>query len=475
MINLEGFEKAIENYLPTIKKPGFKLPLNQKLFWTAIVLIVYIVLTQVRVFGIPKAPEISAQLRFFEIVLGSKIGSVMTLGIGPIVTAGIVLQLLVGSKIINWDLTKEEYRKKFQLWNKFLAIIFCLIEGFAFSLSGFVPIENTMEAIMLVSLQFALGGILVIYLDEIISKYGIGSGVSLFIVVGVTTQIFNSIFSPLILTSPQTLNPGPYVGNFFSFLYHVTNKNYFFAIEALIPIISTIIVILIVIWVNSLSVELPLAFGALRGFGRTWSLKLLYTSNIPVILAAALITNLTVMASVSSTPLPNNPGIKCSLLGCFDANNNAIDGIIYYISTPRSLLIADIIKGTVTQKEIIKGITYIIFLTIIATLFSVLWVNTAGMDAKSVASQLKGMNLQIPGFRSSDIVIESVLQKYIPNLAVIGGILIGLLAGLADIIGAIGTGTGILLTVMIIDNIYQALKRERVEEAHPLIRKFIGE
>ncbi|MCS7122967.1 MAG: preprotein translocase subunit SecY [Candidatus Aenigmarchaeota archaeon] len=467
-----NLEEKITTYLPTVKKPTFRVTFNIKLFWTAIVLIVYLTLSQIRVFGIPQLPEVSAQLRFFETVLASRIGSIMTLGIGPIVTAGIILQLLVGSKILNWNMTKEEYRKKFQLWNKLLAIIFSFLEGFAFTLSGFIPHYGDWFSISIISLQIAIGGILVLYLDEIVSKWGIGSGVSLFIAAGVTTQIFNSVFSPLPLPQPSPINPGPFVGYFWNFVNYAQLNDFQKTISSLVPIISTIIVILLVSFVSKTSVNLPLSFGQLRGFGRTWNLKLLYTSNIPVILAAALISNLTIISGLTSTLDPST-GESCGILGCLNSEKNPTSGFIYYVTSPRSLLIYDLINGNINSKEIIRGISYIAFLTLVATIFSVLWVNTASMDPKSISSQIKEMNLQIPGFRSSELILESVLNRYIPKLAVIGGALIGILAGFADVIGAIGTGTGILLTVMILENFYEAMKRERLEEAHPLIRRFL--
>ena len=107
--------------------------------------------------------------------------------------------------------------------------------------------------------------------------------------------------------------------------------------------------------------------------------------------------------------------------------------------------------------------------------FSIFWVNTSGMDAKSVAGQLDSSGMQIPGYRKDPRIMESVLNRYIPALTVSGGIGIGLLAATADFLGAIGSGTGILLTIMIFNDLYDRLKREDVEEAHPWVRKIVGE
>jgi preprotein translocase subunit SecY len=107
------------------------------------------------------------------------------------------MQLLVGSKIINWDMSKPEVKKRFQSWSKFIAVIFAFVESAAFVLAGAIPVEGTGGLIAFVILQFAMGGLIVILLDDLVQKWGFGSGISLFIAAGVGSQIFTGIFSPL--------------------------------------------------------------------------------------------------------------------------------------------------------------------------------------------------------------------------------------------------------------------------------------
>jgi preprotein translocase subunit SecY len=109
-----------------------------------------------------------------------------------------------------------------------------------------------------------------------------------------------------------------------------------------------------------------------------------------------------------------------------------------------------------------------------STIFSIFWVNTAGMDPKSVAEQFKSAYLSIPGFRRDPRIIERVLERYILPLAVLGGAFVGFLAGFADLTGALGTGTGILLTAIIIMQFYESIVAQHLEDLHPEIRKFIG-
>ena len=470
--------EKIARYIPSVEKPTYKQSVNTRLKWTGVALVLYFVLSAIQIFGI-QAGEYE-QFRFYEIVLGSKFGSLMTLGIGPIVTSGILLQLLVGSKIIDWDTSKPEEREKFNMWNKFLAVLLCFIEGIAFVLAGTLPVVGGPVMQVAVILQLAAGAIIVILLDDLVSKWGFGSGISLFIAAGVSSQILIRIFSPFTTTCdatnimtciPSVANPP--TGLLWSFIINIFSANPQMALLSILPIIATAVVFMLVVYIQNVRIEIPLAFSALRGFGRTWALKLLYTSNIPVILTAAVIANLQLVAHMAA--IPNEAGLSCGWLGCFDTETKqAQSGLIYYLSAPRNLL-GDIVQLTVTGSELIRAGTYTLFLCAFAMVFSVFWVSTSGMDAASVSEQLEGIGMQIPGYRRDRRIMESVLNKYIPALALLGGLVVGLLAAFADFTGALGTGTGMLLTVMIVYNYYEELRAQRLDEAHPLVRKVFGE
>src|SRR5438445_1012875 len=336
----------VSKYLPSVEKPTFKQGFNTKIRWTGFALIMYLILSYIPVFGV--SPSTYSQFRFFEIILGSRFGSLMTLGIGPIVTAGIILQLLVGSKILNWDMNKAEGRRKFQVWDKFLAIVFAIVEGIAYVIAGALAVDVTKGPAVygLVVGQLALGGILVILLDELVTKWGFGSGVSLFIAAGVSTQIMIQAISPLAvgcgLTSAGKLIPGIFqlgncipspgnlpVGYLWKFINYVLAGSFSDTIFNLIPIISTLLIFLVVVYAQNIRIDLPLSFSSMRGFGRTWSLKLFYTSNIPVILAAALLANMQLLARFGVSPNAN--GLSCSFLGCFDQTGSPVSGIVYYL------------------------------------------------------------------------------------------------------------------------------------------------
>lgn len=93
----------------------------------------------------------------------------------------------------------------------------------------------------------------------------------------------------------------------------------------------------------------------------------------------------------------------------------------------------------------------------------------------SVAQQLVDSGLQIPGFRRSVKPMQTVLERYIPTVAVLGGLIVGIVASFSDFFGAYGTGTGILLTVGIIYQYYQTIAKEQASELYPFLRRFMGE
>lgn len=447
-------------YIPTVKTPEQRQTFKQKLWWTLGILAIYFVMTEVTVYGVnPAGGSALAQISH---LLGATFGSLVTLGIGPIVTASIILQLLVGAKIINWDLKSHNGRVLFQGTQKILAIFFSIVEAAAYTLFGAVtPISYTTGMITLVIAQLALGGILVILLDEIVSKWGFGSGISLFIAAGVSKEIFVRAFS--IIRVPGT---EAYVGLIPSLLQSAIQGNFSYATftNTAVPLISTVLVFLTVVYAQAMRVEIPLAFGSLRGFGRKWPLKFIYTSNMPVILTAALLINLRVWASFLA-----NRGIE--IFGKFDSSGNAISGLAYYISPPTTFVI-NILNGNFIFDEFTRVITYTIVLTSGSIMFSIFWVSTSGMDSRSVANQIQNIGMQIPGFRRDPRIMERVLERYIPALAILGGAFVGVLAALADITGALGSGTGILLTVMIIFNLYELLAKRHMEDMHPAMRKF---
>jgi len=462
------FLHSIAKVLPEIKAPQQPPATKERIIWTGVALAVFFIMYNVTAFGVLQKE--SGGLEFLQTITASKIGSLLTAGIGPIVLASIFLQLFNGAGLIKLDLKNREDKQKFLEVQKILAILLAFGEATIFVISG-RTILSTVTGLppsaieVIVILQIAMGSIIVLYLDEIVTKYGIGSGISLFIAAGVALSIISGLFAILFgqggVIASMTGGEAEALPN---------------ALIALLPFIFTIIVFLIVVYAEGVKIEIPIAFERVRGMVPKLPLKYFYVSNIPVIFASALLLNVNLFGGMA---LAN---VDLPWLGFVDSNNFIRDGILYFI-TPIYVsggtighwnFIVDQVTPIYHIPEWVHAITYVLFLSIISILFGMFWVETANMDAKSVAEQLSSSGLQIPGFRRDPRMLEMILNKHIFPLTVLGSFSVGLLAGLADLTGALGTGTGILLSVGILYKMYEQLEQMQAFEMYPALGKMIG-
>lgn len=458
------FDKLISN-LPEVRGPKQKrLSFKEKLKWTLIILVIFFVMGLIPLFGLGE--NALQQFEFLSIILGASFGSILSLGIGPIVTSSIVLQLLTGTGILDLDMTKPEGRKRFQGLQKILAVFFIIFEAAIYVLmGGLAPAPALAGTSLYVQFQFLLifqlflGGILILFMDEVVSKWGFGSGVSLFIAAGVAQQIFIRAFNFL----PSPTNPEMASGAIPALFQSLSMGDVTTAGLQIAAIVSTILVFAICVYCQAIKAEIPLSFGRIRGYSMRWPLNFFYTSNIPVILVAALLANVQLFAR-----LLERWGFP--ILGTF-SGNSPISGLVFWVNAPD--IVQNIIKGSFSATQLGQAIIYALLMILGAVIFSIFWMQTANMDAKSQAKQIMSSGLQIPGFRRDERVLEKILSRYIWPLTIVGGAAVGLLAALADLTGALSRGTGILLAVMIIYKLYEEIAKQHMMDMHPAMRKFM--
>ncbi|WP_295722733.1 preprotein translocase subunit SecY [uncultured Methanobrevibacter sp.] len=444
----------IFKFLPEVKAPIHRQDFKEKAKWTILVLVLYFILSEIPLYGLSSgAVDQFAQLRA---VMAGSFGSILTLGIGPIITASIVLQLLVGAKLLNLDLSTHHDKALFQSTQKILAILFTIFEAIVLVLTGSLsPIDNSYFGVLL--LQLVIGAVLILYLDEVVSKWGFGSGIGLFIAAGVAEQIVVGTFN-FIPTASGAL-PGIIPG-FIQALFAGAPD-----FTVLIPLFATIVVFLVAVYGESMRVEIPISHGQVKGHGRIrgavgkYPLKFIYASNMPVILTSALLVNVSLIASIFQK-------VGFPILGQVQ-QGKAVSGLALWLSTPSGL--------SVILTNPLRVIFYAIIYLACCVLFSWLWVEISGLNAREVSKKLYQSGIQIPGFRSSKRQLYKIMKKYIPALTVLGGLFVGLLAFGADLTGALGGGTGVLLTVGIVYRLYEEIAQEQLMEMHPMLRNFLGQ
>ncbi|HLD37061.1 MAG TPA: preprotein translocase subunit SecY [Candidatus Nanoarchaeia archaeon] len=445
--------------LPEVAKPTEKkLSFNVKLKWTLIVLVGFFVLANIPLYALAK--NSLDRFEYLAIILGTDFGSIISLGIGPIVMASIILQLLVGAKIINIDVTTHEGKKHFQGLQKLVVLFFVVFEAVVYvAMQGLQAVPGYAGIVII---QLMVGGLLIVFMDELVSNWGFGTGVSLFIVAGVSWRLFAELFQ---FIDPATKQLGA-VGNIPALVSSLINGDTSGVLKVLTVLIATIAVFLIVVWAQSLKVEIPLSFDRLRGYAIRWPLSFFYTSNIPVILTAALVANLQLFAG-----LVENWAGHATLLGGF-SQGQPVSGLVFWASS--SNILGAVVTGSFRVIMAFQGLSHMIIYMAFSTIFAIFWVKTSGMDARSQARNILASGLQIPGFRKDERILESILERYVMPLTVMGGMAVGFLASIADLTGALAGGTSILLAVMIMYQFYQNIAQQHAMDMHPALRGIIG-
>jgi preprotein translocase subunit SecY len=344
-----------------------------------------------------------------------------------------------------------------------------MAEGSLYGTSVYGHLVARPEFIVILVSQLVGSSIIVMLLDELVQKgWGLGSGISLFIMAGVAQGILWSIFSPL------PAQDGP-VGILPFIISSATNGHIGDTLfrsgqlPSVFGLIITALVLLVLVYVQGIHIDIPIVSTKYRGFTAVYPIKLLYTSNIPVILSSALLANAVFMGQMLwANYNPQNDNPVFNWVAQFDPGRpqTPTGGLLYYITSPQSL-------DAATQDPV-RAVAYVVFLTAIVTVFGRLWVELGGLSAKSAAKNLLDADVQVPGFRRSEGSVEVLLNKYIPSVTILGSIIIGLLASASNVLNVFGSGIGILLMVDILVNYYNLLIKEQVDTHMPKLAAILG-
>jgi protein transport protein SEC61 subunit alpha len=465
--------------MPEIKQPQREVQFREKFIWTVVVLIIYLVMSNVPLYGVTVQNTVDYYY-WLRVILASQRGSLTELGIGPIVTAGLIMQLLLGSKIIKVDMRDPYDRAMFSGSQKVLAMMLTVFNGIAYIAGGAFGSLTIMNS-TLVFFQILFAGLVIILLDELLQKgWGIGSGVSLFIAAGVAGQIFWNTFSfvetgtngarGILIAFIQSFTD-PNVNTMDLFL-RTNNPN-------ILGGITTLVIFVIVIWFESTRIEIPLAYKGHRGFTGKYPMKLLYVSNIPVILVNALYANFLFFGQLIAGPdsaLRQIPGWNfwLNFIAVFSAPQQGAQGtylvpesgLLWFLTPPQG--IQDLIQNP------LRAGPYLIIFIILCILLGRLWVEVSGLAPRDIAQQILDSGMQVPGFRSSERIIERILKRYIPTLVILNGIIIAVMSFFADSLGALTSGTGLLISIGIIHQYAESLSKEMAASQYPGMRGLLG-
>jgi protein transport protein SEC61 subunit alpha len=449
--------------------------------WTAITLFIFLVCSQIPLYGI-MISESSDPMYWLRVIMASNRGTLMELGITPIVTSGMIMQLLAGANIIEVDYSLKEDRALFSGAQKLFAIVIAIGQATVSVWSGVygTPADIGAGIAFLLVLQLCVAALITMLLDELLQKgYGLGSGISLFIATNVCETIVWKAFSPTTYNTGRGIEFEGAIVALFHLLF--TRSDKFRAIKEamyrtnlpnLSSLIATVGVFAVVIYLQGFRVEIPVKSNRMRGQQGSYPIKLFYTSNMPIMLQSALVSNIFFISQLLYKRFPENFFVR--LLGVWTNEEDipqdfASSGFAYYITPPQSVVEA--------MADPLRFFIYVVFMLSACALFSKTWIEVSGSSPRDVAKQLKDQQLVIGGGHRDGSLYKE-LKKVIPTAAAFGGLCIGALSVTADllglnpfflILGAIGSGTGILLAVTIIYQYFEIFVKEQYEEGIMLL------
>ncbi|KAL7414776.1 SecY protein [Mrakia frigida] len=441
--------RPFQAFLPEVTAPERKVPFEQKVLWTAVTLLIFLVCSQVPLYGIMSSDS-SDPLYWMRVILASNRGTLMELGITPIITSGMIIQLLTGAQLIEVDLSVPEDRVLYGAAQKLFALIIAFGQATVYVLTGLYgqPSDLGAGVCLLLILQLVAASLIVLLLDELLQKgYGLGSGISLFIATNICETIIWKAFSPTTINTGRGAEFEGAIIALFHLLLTWDNKSralkeafYRDKLPNVMNLVATVAVFAAVIYLQGFRIEIPVKNNRFRGQRGTFPVKLFYTSNMPIMLESALTSNVFLISQMLFSRWPENILVK--LLGVWEplkesSQLSAISGVSYYMSPPH------------TFKELfvdpLHSAIYIIFTVSACALFSKTWIEVSGSGPREVAKQLKEQQMVMAGHREGSMYKE--LKKVIPTAAAFGGAVLGLLSVAADLSGALAGGTGILMAV----------------------------
>ncbi|RKP04060.1 hypothetical protein CXG81DRAFT_16486 [Caulochytrium protostelioides] len=452
--------------MPEVASPDRKVQFREKVMWTAITLFIFLVCSQIPLYGIMSS-ESSDPLYWMRVIMASNRGTLMELGVTPIATSGMIMQLLAGAQIIEVDYSVKEDRALFAGAQKLFAMIIAIGQAVVSVWGGVYGAPKDIGAgiALILVLQLCIAALITMLLDELLQKgYGLGSGISLFIATNICETVIWKAFSPTTFNTGRGTEFEGAIVAFFHLMF--TRHDKFRALKEafyrqnlpnIMNLLATILVFAAVIYLQGFRVEIPVKSQKVRGQQGTYPVKLFYTSNMPIMLQSALVSNIFFISQLLYKRFPDNLFVR--LLGVWKNLEGApqdfpSSGFAYYVSPPHTLAEA--------MADPIHFVIYVTFMLSACAFLSKTWIDVSGSSPRDVAKQLKDQNMVMRGHREDSLYRE--LKRIIPTAAALGGLCIGVLSVTADIMGAIGSGTGILLAVTIIYQYFEIFVKEQQEQ-----------
>ncbi|CBH17585.1 protein transport protein SEC61 subunit alpha, putative [Trypanosoma equiperdum] len=468
-------------FLPEVATPLRVVPIRERIMWTFVALFIFLVCCQVPVFG-ARPGQASDPFYWMRVVLASNKGTLMELGISPIVTASLVMELLVGVRIISYDINNKRERAVYEGVQKIVALFITIVEATAYVSSGMYGDVREIGVFMcgLIVLQLTFATMVCILLDELLQNgWGLGAGTSLFIATNICDTIIWKCFSPSTINTGRGSEFEGAIIAFFHLLVTRTDKVralkeafYRPQLPNLTNVFATVLLFAVVVFLQGFRVPLMTKSRNAAADRQPYIIKLFYTSNMPIILQTSVVSNINFFSQILSRRF-GQFNFLINLLGRWESRAYSqsgqmypVGGLAYYLTAPSTFY--DMINDPV------HAVLYIVFILFSCATFSKLWVAISHTGPRDVAKRLVSEGRWLAQARESEEDMARLLEKYIPVAASFGGLCVGALTLFADFLGAIGSGTGVLLSVTMINQYYDILREEGEDLGYNFIKRKVA-
>lgn len=459
--------KPIEPLLPKIAEPAKPPKIRSRAVYVFGVLLFYLVASKTPLYGI-RASSTQDPLSFYRVMLASNRGTLMELGISPIVTSSMVIQACVGANLIQVDRSKPEDQRMYEVLEKLSGII--MIIGQSIFYTAFSGVYGSIYDLgignaALIIMQLFGSAMFVLLLDDMLKAgYGFGSAISLFISVNICESIMWQAFSYRVI---DTIIGPEYEGALVNLVFSLMQgqslralKHAFFrtSLPNVSNLLATLVVFVVVIYFQGFRVDIPIKHIRVRNRSagqQSYAIRLFYTSNVPIMLQSTLSSTIFMVSSLLFSRLGTN--FITRLLGRWMQVNGRsipVGGLCYYLSPPQGF--------TEILRDPIHFVVYVVFMLASCSVLAYMWLEMSGSSPKDVVEGLKRQSMTVVGYRPNKMI--TAFNRYIPTAASFGGLCVGALTIFADLLGALGSGTGILLAVGNILQLVETFQKEFEKE-----------
>lgn len=468
--NLLRFVKPFVPLMPQVKSPIRTPSLREKFIWTALAILIYLVASQIPLYGIITTND-HDRTQWIRVLIASSRGTLMDLGTGPVVSASFVMQMLTASKIIDPDFAVKEDKILYDSLQKLIAILLTVGQALVQILTGFYgPNESlTTSSCVLIVFQLIIAGIIVILLDELLQKgYGIGNGVNLFIVTNICERMVWNAFSPRAFYTGRGLE---FEGCIIAMVHLIfARKNKISGLKDILfreslPNLSslffTLFIFSFVVYIQSIRVEIPIISRKHKGVTSVYPISLMYSSTQPIIYQNTIVSQFFNISRILFKFAPKNFFVK--MLGCWEMQPRIgyapVSGLCYYIFPPNSY--ADFFKRP------FFFIAYCLIMLSTSAFLSVFLLSSQEEDSKVVFEKIKSQDMQLKGIRDNNAIDK--LNEYIPVAAFLSGLLTSFVVLFCDLFSVIGSGSNVFLAVGIVNQYIKLLVKEGVKKSGKVV------